>query len=60
MKPFYSEEELHHFDGKLYKIECDNFGVPKITLVWQRDEKSYQKERKRLCKQILELMVKNN
>lgn len=59
MKPFHVEEELHHFDGKLYKIECDNSGIQKVTLVWQRNEQSYQKEYNRLNKQLEQLMKEN-
>lgn len=60
MMPLYAKEQLYHFDGKLYKIDNNDSKNLNITLVWQRDEKSYQKERKRLCKQLFELMVKND
>lgn len=59
MMPLYTKEQLYHFDGKLYKIDHNDSKNPKIRLVWQRDEKSYQKERKRLCKQLLDTIKEN-
>lgn len=56
MKQLYNEKQLYHFDGKLYKIEPNNLKINKITLVWQRDEIKYQKERNRLHKQLEKLM----
>lgn len=59
MMPLYTKEQLYHFDGKLYKIDHNDSKNLNVTLVWQRDEKSYQKERKRLCKQLLDAIKEN-